>query len=116
MKILFLSRWFPYPTTNGSKLRIYNLLRGLSKDHDVTLLSFTDQPDANPAAAEIRSLCSDVFVVPWREFDPRSKRARLGLLSLTPRSLVDTFSADMAQTITRLLTAQHYDLVIASQL
>lgn len=40
MKILFLSRWFPYPTNNGSKIRIYNLLRGLSQLHDVTLLSF----------------------------------------------------------------------------
>lgn len=38
MKILFLSRWFPYPTNNGSKIRIYNLLRGLSQLHDVTLL------------------------------------------------------------------------------
>lgn len=44
MKILFLSRWFPYPMNNGSKIRIYNLLRGLSRHHEVTLLSFADRP------------------------------------------------------------------------
>lgn len=66
MKILFLSRWFPYPVNNGSKVRIYNLLRGLSRHHDVTLLSFVDQTGGRPDAPEIRSLCSDIVVVPWK--------------------------------------------------
>jgi len=116
MKILFLSRWFPYPANNGSKLRIYNLLRGLSQNHDVTLLSFADQPNVNLEALEIRSICAEVHVVPWKEFDPRSWRARLAFLSLKPRSVVDTFSSEMAQKIARLLNGQKYDLVIASQL
>jgi len=116
MKILFLSRWFPYPTNNGSKLRIYNLLRGLAKHHDVTLLSFADQPDVSPDAPEVRSLCSDVYVVPWREFDPNSARARFGFLNLAPRSIVDTFSPEMAQKITQLVNVHKYDLVVASQL
>ena len=116
MKILFLSRWFPYPTNNGSKLRIYNLLRGLSKHHAVSLLSFADQPDVSPEAPEIQSICSDVQVVSWREFDPNSTRAKLGFLSLKPRSIIDTFSPEMAQAITQTLNKQKYDLVIASQL
>ncbi len=116
MKILFLSRWFPYPTNNGSKLRIYNLLRGLSQHHDVTLLSFADQPDVSLEAPEIRAVCSSVHVTPWKEFDPQSRQARLAFLSLKPRSVVDTFSAEMAQTITRLLNEPTFDLVIASQL
>ena len=116
MKILFLSRWFPYPTNNGSKLRIYNLLRGLSKHHDVTLLSFADQPNVNPEAPEVRSICSEVQIIPWREFDPNSARAKLGFLSLKPRSIIDTFSPEMAQAITQTLSKQKYDVVIASQL
>ena len=116
MKILFLSRWFPFPTNNGSKLRIYNLLRGLGQLHDVTLLSFADQPNVNPEAPEVRSICREVHTVPWREFDPHSWRSRLAFFSLKPRSVVDTFSPQMAQTITRLLSEQKFDLVIASQL
>lgn len=116
MKILFLSRWFPFPANNGSKLRIYNLLRGLSQHHDVTLLSFTDQPNASPEAPEIRSVCREVHVIPWMEFDPRSWRARLAFFSLKPRSVVDTFSPEMAQKITGLLSEHKFDLVIASQL
>jgi len=92
------------------------LLRGLAKHHDVTLLSFADQPDVSPEAPEIQKICSSVYVVPWHEFDPTSARARFGFLSLTPRSLIDTFSSEMADKITQLLDAQKYDLVIASQL
>ncbi len=116
MNILFLSRWFPYPANNGSKLRIYNLLRGLSQHHEVTLLSFIDQPYGDGEAVDVRSICSQVYVIPWREFNPNSLRARLGILSLKPRSIIDTFSLQMAGKITELLNSQHYDLVIASQL
>ena len=116
MKILFLSRWFPYPTNNGSKLRVYNLLRGLSKHHDVTLLSFADQPDVSPEAPEVKSICTDVQVIPWREFDPKSTRAKAGFFSLKPRSIIDTFSPEMAQGITQTLSRRNYDVVIASQL
>lgn len=116
MKILFLSRWFPYPVNNGSKLRIYNLLRGLSKHHDVTLLSFADQPDVSPEAPELQSTCSEVHVVPWREFDPHSRNARLGLLGLKPRFLTDTYSAEMENTIRSLISRKGFNLVIASQL
>lgn len=116
MKILFLSRWFPHPMNNGSKIRIYNLLRGLNQHHEVTLLSFADQPGVSPEAPEVRAVCSKVQVVPWREFDPATARARLGTFSLKPRSIVDTFSPEMADAITRTLTEEKHDLVTASQL
>jgi hypothetical protein len=110
MNILFLSRWFPFPTNNGSKLRVAGLLRGLAKHHAVTLLSFADQPDVSPDAPELRSLCSEVHVVPWREFDPNSRRARLGLFSLQPRFLLDTHSEEMAGLIRRALAEKKYGL------
>lgn len=116
MKILFLSRWFPHPLNNGSKIRIYNLLRGLSRHHEVTLLSFADEAEANPEAPEIRALCARVQVIPWREFNPHSQRARLAVFSLKPRSIVDTFSPEMARAITERLREERYDLLIASQL
>jgi glycosyltransferase involved in cell wall biosynthesis len=116
MRILFLSRWFPWPPANGSKLRIYNLLRGLAPHHEITLLSFVDQPDVNPIAPEIRSLCRDVRLVPWKPFKPDTLIAQFRLLRKTPRSIMDTFSAEMAQCIRETISSREYDLVIASQL
>jgi polysaccharide biosynthesis protein PslH len=114
MKILFLSRWFPYPTDNGSKLRIYHLLKGLAQVHEVHLLAFSDCPqavDTTPLAA----FCKVVRVVQWREFAPQSWRAVGGFLSLSPRSLIDTYSKDMEQALGAELAAQKFDLVIVSQ-
>ncbi len=116
MRILFLSRWFPYPPSNGSKLRIFNLLRGLAQVHEVTLLSFADQLEVDAGAAELRAVCRQVQVLPWKAYNPNSRRARLGFLSLTPRFVVDTYSQEMGRHIEALLAADNYDLVIASQL
>ena len=115
MRILFLSRWFPWPTNNGSKLRIYNLLQGLGQRHEVTLLTFADQSDVDPLAPELQTLCQAIYVVPWRTYTPDKLRARLGYLRLAPRSVVDTFSPEMAHRIEELVSTQEFDLVIASQ-
>ena len=96
MNILFLSNWFPYPPSNGSKLRIYNLLRGLTRSHEVTLLSLSDKLETDPSLQKLRSLCKEVYVVPRKTFDPSSIQAKLGFLSPTPRSIRDTFSLEMA--------------------
>ena len=116
MKIIFLSRWFPFPANNGSKLRIHNFLRGLSQRHEVTLLSFADQARVDSEAPVARGLCSEACVVPWKEFNPRSVSAQLGFFSLKPRSLVDTFSDEMTSLIKEKIQGGNYDLVIASQL
>ena len=115
MRILFLSAWFPFPANNGSKLRIYNLLRRLAERYEVTLVSFADQPDADSDVPELRQICREVRIVPVSWFDPHSLRARLGFFSLKPRSVVDTFSPQMAEVIVETLTAVPHDLIIASQ-
>lgn len=115
MRILFLSRWYPYPANNGSKLRIWNLLRALGRRHEVTLLSFADPAEGAPDPEGLRGIVAEVHTVPWREFDPHSPRALLGFFGLAPRWLADTFSPQMAAILRQTLRSQKYDLVIASQ-
>ena len=116
-QILFLSRWFPYPPSNGSKLRIFNLLRGLAEaGHSVRLLSFVE-PDARAVDVDrLRPYCQVVQTTPWRQFAPESRRARLGLFSATPRSVRDTWSPEMSQMIEDELATRRPDLIIASQI
>ena len=115
MRILFLSRWYPFPANNGSRLRIYNLIRGLSKCHDVVLLSFFDPDDGAVDLASMQALCSKVCIVPWKPFEPSSLKSRLGFFSPTPRSLVDIYSPQMKQSIAETLAATSFDVIIASQ-
>jgi polysaccharide biosynthesis protein PslH len=116
MKILFLSGWFPFPPRNGSELRIYNLLCGIGRQHQVTLLSFTDDVAAATAGEPLwTGICEQVTAVPRPVFNPYSRRAKLGFLSLKPRSIIDTYSPTMANHIRQALASDRYDLVIASQ-
>src|ERR1041384_269399 len=116
MKILFLSRWFPFPPNNGSKIRIYHLLKELSQVHDVTLFSFYDPQDISVVPSEQYPFCSKVCLVPWKEFDAKSRKATLGFMHLSPRFLLDTHSSQMEALIRGAVTSSAYDLIIASQL
>jgi glycosyltransferase involved in cell wall biosynthesis len=97
-------------------LRILNLLRGLARCHEVTLLSFADQMKADTEAPELRAICREVHVVTSKPFNAGSAQARLGFMSPIPRSVVDTFSEEMRRTIRRVLSESKFDLVIASQI
>ncbi|MFZ0544630.1 MAG: glycosyltransferase [Candidatus Promineifilaceae bacterium] len=114
MNVLFLSSWYPYPPDNGSKLRVLNLLRGLAERYNIILISFSNRPNSDPPP-ELKALCREIHVVPRPPFNPTSARALSGLLSLTPRSIIDTNQPLMAQQIGRVLRENEIDLVIASQ-
>src|SRR5712691_6137231 len=116
--MLFLSRWFPYPADNGSKIRILNILQQLSQRHEVTLLSFgqPDELESTVAIKLLREHCARVKVLPYREFGPSGPRALVGLLSPRPRFLVDTDRSEMRDAVAAETCRRTYDLVVASQL
>jgi glycosyltransferase involved in cell wall biosynthesis len=113
MRILFLSRWYPHPADNGSKIRIANLLRGICQKHDVTLLSFVGAEEGTTKPFEGPS---QIRTCEFREFNRQSFRALTGFLSPTPRFLIDTYSPAMEGMIRQGIRETKFDLVIASQL
>jgi glycosyltransferase involved in cell wall biosynthesis len=114
MRILFLSRWFPFPANNGSKIRVQNLLRTLAERHRVTLLSFRNPEEREGAAADVPF--ESVRTVVWRPFVPGSARALLGFLRPEPRSFAATYSAEMAELIRNAVAAGEPDLILASEI
>jgi glycosyltransferase involved in cell wall biosynthesis len=117
MRILFISWWWPYPADNGAKIRIYNLLRHLSQEHQVTLLSFAEEHEATTAQIDhLRSVCAHVESFAKPHYNPGTMRATLGYLSPWPRSLIDVYSPIMAKRVETLARQGVVDVVIASQL
>lgn len=116
MRILFLSRWYPYPANNGSKLRILNILRGLSRHHEIDLVSFYSPDEGKPDQDGLKDICRTVKVVPWHEYDPTSLRSIRGFLSFLPRSILDTYSSEMSRMLHEFAAAKKYNLIIASQI
>lgn len=113
MKVLFLSAWYPYPPTNGSRLRIFNLLRGLAQRHEISLITFADREHPQ-IPVELASVCARVHVVKAPVYHPQGLRSLLGLFQLSPRYLADTYSPQMDALI-RQEVARGCDLVIASE-
>jgi len=118
MRILFLSRWYPFPANNGSKIRIFNLVKYLGQHHDVVLASFnTDSEPINQERLNgMLEFCSEVHVTPYRLFNPGSLKAIAGFASSKPRSLIDSYSLEMESIIRKVASQKPFDVVVASQI
>jgi glycosyltransferase involved in cell wall biosynthesis len=116
MRILFLSRWFPYPPDNGSRIRVFNLLKHLAARHTVDLISFIGEPPTDEHLAAMRSLCRSVALVPYRPFQPGRWKALLGFFSPRPRSVIDTYNPDLQSLVERAGREGGVEVVIASEI
>jgi polysaccharide biosynthesis protein PslH len=116
MRILFLSRWFPFPTDNGSKLRIYNLLRVLATRHQVDLISFYQGAVTSDHLDAMHQVCCNIEIIPYKGFNPVGLSAGVGYFSRFPRSVKDTYNFHLEEKVDQLSKENHYDAVIASEI
>lgn len=118
MNLLFLSRWLPYPANNGSRLRIYNLLKRLLKEgHTVHLITLYEQGDDLALAYQkAADFCTGMEAVLYKPFQPNSLRSRLAFFSLKPRWAVTTYQPEMAELVEAILTIHKIDVLISSQI
>jgi polysaccharide biosynthesis protein PslH len=112
MNLLFLSTWFPYPPDNGSKLRVYHLLRALAQDHTVTFVSFAFDTARPEKPGDLRSLCADMQAV---GVDPFAYN-RAGTLRtfLSARPMASRPIPTMSELVTDVLGSEAFDTIIAS--
>ena len=119
MKLLVVSSWCPFPADNGSRLRIYHLLRQLARrGHRIKLLALAQEDsDLAAARADLEPLCTlGVELFPARFFRPDTAKALLGFFSPRPRHLLDTHQEDAARAVARECRGGGYDVVLAMQL
>lgn len=84
--ILYLVHRLPYPPNKGDKVRSYNLLKHLLKQHRVFLGTFIDDPEDEAYIATLRGLCTELHVA---KLNPRFAKIRSlnGLLADQPLTL-----------------------------
>src|SRR5579883_2521258 len=63
MRILIISSYLPYPLTNGGHIRLYNLIKALSKKHKITLICEKRGFQTDKDVEEVEKLCEEVFTV-----------------------------------------------------
>lgn len=118
MNVLFLSRWLPYPANNGSRLRIYNLLKRLRQaGHQVHLITFYESGDDLALARQhANEFCASMDAVHYKPFQPGSWRSRAAFLSPKPRWATTTYRPDVARLVEVCLSFYKIDAVIASEI
>lgn len=82
-RILVLSFRFPYPLTEGSKIRIYNVCKILSQDYQVDLLVIDDKQVTQEQLQELKKICARVITFTFRSMRFKINTLR-GLSSTEP--------------------------------
>ncbi|MBN1207377.1 MAG: glycosyltransferase [Myxococcaceae bacterium] len=113
MRICFITPRFPYPLTKGDSIRVFHQLEGLSRTHQLTLVSLSDSPVSPWHLEPITRLCEQVHVVPL----PRWKAAmNLGTGLFTPRPLQVQYhrSSRFKRTLAAVLAEGKFDAIHTS--
>jgi sugar transferase (PEP-CTERM/EpsH1 system associated) len=63
MRILFLTSRLPFPPDRGDRLRVFNFIRTLSKEHEIHLFSFIAREEERKHIAGLQEYCRQVEVV-----------------------------------------------------
>jgi sugar transferase (PEP-CTERM/EpsH1 system associated) len=110
MRILFLTSRVPYPPDRGDRLRVFNFIKHLSREHDLSLVSFIAQDYEREHLAILRNYCQDVRVVMKSRY--RSATTVFGnLWRSDPLQVLYYRSEVMRQLVDEMLGKAHFDAV-----
>lgn len=62
MKIVILTSRFPYPLEKGDKLRIYNFIKQLSDNNEITLIALNAGKVTNENFNEVKKFCKEIYL------------------------------------------------------
>src|SRR6185437_16422728 len=96
MRILFLCHRFPYPPNRGGKIRPFNMIRHLSREHSIVVGTLAHSLEEVKAGEQLKDFCEELVA----EVLPSSVRWRQALEALptrTPSSLAYFRSSRLQQ-------------------
>lgn len=110
MKILMLSPTFPWPLNIGDKIRIYHMLKELSRCHDITLISLVHREEEMAKKEEtVRKHCSELHVI---QACKSRRRAAIGaVFSFQPYRVVKFSSPHLRRLMNQVLRMESFDIV-----
>src|ERR1700690_4272410 len=72
MKILIITDYLPYPPISGDTIRVYNLIRRISRFHEISLLVLFDSPEFKDSVSYLSNFCRQVTVIDHQWPNPLS--------------------------------------------
>lgn len=110
MRILIVSSYLPFPLFSGGAVRLYNLIKQLSKKHKITLVCEKRSTQGEDDIKELKKLCEEVITINRKKQWSKENILKSGF-SLDPFLVVGHTLPEMKQILVSLLTQKHFDLV-----
>jgi sugar transferase (PEP-CTERM/EpsH1 system associated) len=110
VKILYVCHRFPFPPKRGGKIRPFNMIRHLSREHDVTVASLVRSDQEAQEGKGLRAYCKHYAM--GRVHDAvQTLRMIARVPTATPSSMGYFYSPQLAHRIDDLLARNRYDLI-----
>lgn len=113
MKILMLTPYLPYPLMSGGQTRSYNLIKYLSKKHEITLFSLIKDDEEKKYINELSHYCRKVMVFNRSKSPWTWRNIFLTGFSLYPFLVIRNLASDQKKAIEKELDLNSYDLIHA---
>lgn len=113
MKILMLTPYLPYPPASGGQIRTLNLLKYLSQNHEITLVSLYKNDKEKQYASQLQSFCKKIYVCKRPEKPWQIGNILSAVLTFLPFLIVRNYSVEAKKLIERLLIEEKFDVIHA---
>ncbi|MGA2911303.1 MAG: glycosyltransferase family 4 protein [Candidatus Levyibacteriota bacterium] len=110
MKILMVSSYLPFPLKSGGEIRLYNLIKNIATEHEITLICEKRDYQTDADVEEVRKICKKVVTVTRKKQWSTANILKTGL-SMDPFLIVGHTSEEMKLAIKDALVREKYDLI-----
>ncbi len=116
MKILWIKTELLHPVDKGGKIRTYNMLKELKREHRITYLTLDDGEAGSTEREAAKEYCDELVCIPHQ---PREKftvgfyfELLVNLISPLPYAISKYRSRSMRHEIAKRISAEQFDVVV----
>lgn len=113
MRVLMLTPYLPFPPSSGGQIRSYNLIKYLSRKHDITLFSLIKDDSEEKYIPELKKYCKKVKVYKRSKSPWTFRNILLTGLGPYPFLVIRNLSPKEKNAIKEELAKEEYDLIHA---
>jgi glycosyltransferase involved in cell wall biosynthesis len=111
MRIFMLTPYLPYPLLSGGQVRTYNLLKQISKQHEVTLFALIKHEEETEHLKELEKFCKKIRVFRRTSSPWHPKNILSAAFSAYPFVVTRNLVREVKGEIEKELQQSEYDLI-----
>ncbi len=113
MKVLMLTPYLPFPPSSGGQIRTLNLLKYLSKNNEITLVSLYKFEKEKEYLSPLQKYCRQIYLCKRAEKPWQMGNIFRAIFSLQPFLVVRNFSQEAVTVLKDLLKNNQFDVIHA---